>query len=242
METSQIIRTSLLSEEMLSILTDVLENRLGVEVLEKIPLVSYAVSLLKIADYARNRWLFRKIARFIKSASLYQLSEDDRAKALRHFTQNEKTQAQELEYVIQILDRYLEEDKSNLLALVYIEFIKGNIDLPLFKTYAEVINRFLPGDFESLERGECVFDSYETIPEPYLRLVSMGLMQKVSRIISDVLRIPSSEFNSGFAIPPFESGGTFKYTSLGRRLFSIFFPDSEPCLIMLDSTNGMYFA
>lgn len=74
------------------------------------------------------------------------MTEEERAKAISHFTQDEKTQEQELDYVIQVLDRYLEEDKSSLLALVYIEFIKGNIDLPLFKTYAEVINRFLSGD------------------------------------------------------------------------------------------------
>lgn len=237
---SKIIRNSIFNEDSLSILTDVLENRAGIEVLGEIPLVSYAVSLLKIADYARNRWLLRKIAQFLKSASQNQLSEEERAKALRHFTQDEKTQGEELDYVIQILDRYLEEDKSGLLALVYIEFIKGSIDLPLFKTYAEVINRFLPGDLESLEQGECEFDSYETIPEPYLRLASMGLMQKINRIISDTLRMPNPQFNSGFTIPPFESGGTFKYTSLGIRLFSIFFPDAQPNLVKLDFSSGMY--
>lgn len=144
-------------------------------------------------------------------------------------------------FVIQVLDRYLEEDKSSLLALVYIEFIKGNIDLPLFKTYAEVINRFLPGDLESLEQGECEFDSYETIPEPYLRLTSLGLMQKINRIISYTLRIPNPQFNSGFTIPPFESGGTFKYTSLGCQLYSIIFPDAELNLVKIDFSSGMYF-
>lgn len=238
---SQIIRNSLFNENSLSVLTDVLENRAGVEILDKIPLVSYAVSLLKIADYARNRWLLRKIAQFLKSVSQNQLSEEERAKAIVHFTQNEKTQEQELDFVIQILDRYLEEDKSCLLALVYIEFIKGNIDLPLFKTYAEVINRFLPGDLESLKQGECEFDSYETIPEPYLRLTSLGLMQKISRIISDTLGVPNQQFNSGLTIPPFESGGTFKYTSLGRRLYSIFFPEAEPNYVKLNFANWMYF-
>ena len=78
---SQIIRNSLFNEDSLSISTDVLENRVGIEILDKIPLVSYAASLLKIADYARDRWLLRKIARFIKSTSQNQLSEEDRAKA-----------------------------------------------------------------------------------------------------------------------------------------------------------------
>ena len=238
---SQIIRNSLFNEESLSIVTDVLDNRVGIEILGKIPLVKYAVSLLKIADYARDRWLLRKIAQFLQSTSQNRLSEEERAKALRHFSQDEKTQEQELDYVLQVLDRYLEEDKSSLLALVYIEFIKGNIDMPLFKTFAEIINRFLPGDIESLEQGECEFDSYETIPEPYLRLTSLGLMQKINRIISDTLRMPNPQFNSGLTIPPFESGGTFKYTSLGRRLYSIFFPEAEPNYVKLNFANWMYF-
>jgi hypothetical protein len=46
----EILKDSLFNEDYLSIATDVLENQVGVEILEKIPLVSYAISLLKIAN------------------------------------------------------------------------------------------------------------------------------------------------------------------------------------------------
>ena len=59
--------------------------------------------------------------------------------------------------LLKIADHYLEEDKSSLLAIVYLEFIKGNIDLPLLKTYAEVINRFLPRHSSTLcKEDDCV--------------------------------------------------------------------------------------
>lgn len=238
---AQIMKDSLFNEESLSILTDVLENRVGVELLEKIPLVSYAVSLFKIVDYARDRWLFRKIARFIQSANLNQLSAEEREEALKHFTQDKKTQEQELDYLLQILDRYLEEDKSNLLALVYIEFIKGNIDLALLKTYAEVINRFLPGDYEALEQGETEFESYDVIPVSYLRLASLGLMQKINRIISDTSKMTNPQFSTGASITPYENGCVFKYTTIGKILHNIFFPSVAPLLVELDFSKGMYF-
>ena len=46
----EILKDSLFNEDFLSIATDVLENQVGVEILEKNPLVSYAISLLKIAN------------------------------------------------------------------------------------------------------------------------------------------------------------------------------------------------
>lgn len=238
---TKIISDSLCNDDSLSILTDVLENQVGIEVLQNIPLVSYAVGLLKIGNLARDRWLLRKMAIFIHDVSLNLVSEENRIKALEHFKQDKKTQQQELDYVLQILDRYLEEDKSSWFGLVYVEFVKGNIDLPLMKTFAEIINRFLPGDFEALEQGEKEYFSHDAIPEPYLRLVSLGLMQKINRIMSDSARLPNPEFNSGFTIPPFESGGAFKYTSLGKRLHSIFFPNAKPQIIVLDTSSGMFF-
>lgn len=238
---SQIIRDSLCNDESLSVLTDVLENQASVDILEKIPFVSYAISLLKIGNMARDRWMLRKMAVFIRDVNLGLVSEENRTKALEHFKQDEKTQQLELDYVLQILDRYLEEDKSSWFAQVYVVFVKGGIDLSLMKTFAEIINRFLPGDFEALEQGEKEYDSYELIPEPYLRLESLGLMQKINRIISDSAKLPNSQFNSGFTIPPFESGGTFKYTSLGKKLYAIFFPSTAINTIELDSTSGMFF-
>lgn len=239
--TSQIIRESLCNDDSLSILTNVLENQVGVEVLEKIPFVSYAVGLLKIGDLARDRWLLRKIAIFIREVSLNLVSEENRTKALEHFKYDEKTQKQELDYVLQILDRYLEEDKSSWFGLVYVDFIKGNVNLPLMKTFAEIINRFLPGDFDALEQGEMEFLSYDVIPESYLRLASLGLMQKINRLMMDSAKLPNPEFNSGYTMPPFENGGVFKYTTLGKKLHSIFFPETEIHLIDLGTSRGLFF-
>lgn len=220
----EIVKETLFNEESLSIAKDVLENQVGVEILEKIPLVSYAVSFLKIANMTRDQWLLRKMAVFIREANLGQVTVEERAKVLAHFQQDEKTQKEELRFLILILDRYLEEDKAAWLARVYVEFVKGNIDLIQMKIFAEMVNRFLPGDQEALANGEKEYKSYKEIPEAVLRLSSLGLMQRISRIITDASGVEHTPFQSSIAILPYENGGVFKYTSLGLKLKSILFP------------------
>ena len=72
--------------------------------------------------------------------------------------------------------------------------MKGNIDLPTMKIFAEVINRFLPGDYESIADGEKEFKSYGNVSELILRLASLGLMQKISRIVTDASGLEQSQF------------------------------------------------
>jgi len=103
--------------------------------------------------------------------------------------------------------------------------VKGNIDLPTMKIFAEVINRFLPGDYESIADGEKEFKSYGDVSESILRLASLGLMQKISRIVTDASGLEQSQFQSGIVILPYENGGVFKYTSLGLKLRTILFPE-----------------
>ena len=220
----EIVKETLFNEEFLSIAKDVLENQVGVEILEKIPLVSYAVSFLKIANTARDQWLLRKMAAFIREANLGRVTVEERAKVLEYFQQDEKTQKEELSFLILILDRYLEEDKAAWLARVYVEFVKWNIDLIHMKIFVEMINRFLPGDYEALSSGEKEYKSYKEIPEAILRLSSLGLMQRISRIITETSSEEHAQIQSGIAILPYENGGVFKYTSLGLKLKSILFP------------------
>lgn len=245
---SKIMKDSVCSEESLSILTNVLEEHANIELLEEIPFVSYAVSFLKIVDFARNRWLLRKMAIFIQSVNLNQISEKERQKALEHFEQDEEKQKEELEYLILILDKYLEEDKSVLLARVYVEFIKGNISSIQLKIFAEIIGRFLPGDFETLEEGEKDFKTYQDISASVLRISSLGLMQKISRFITDAAQIKDAhqegtiDFQSATAISPYENGGVYKYTSLGLLLRSILFPEIEASsgIIKIDNSRAIF--
>ena len=58
---------------------------------------------------------------------------------------------------------------------MYVEFVKGNIDLPTMKNFAEVINRFLSGDYESIADGEKEFKTYGDVSESILRLAFLGL-------------------------------------------------------------------
>ena len=102
-----------------------------------------------------------------------------------------------------------------------------SVGFPTMKIFAEMINRFLPGDYESIADGEKEFKTYGDVSESILRLASLGLMQKISRIISDATGLEQSQFQSGIVILPYENGGVFKYTSLGLKLRAILFPEMD---------------
>lgn len=221
---SKIICDTLFTDDCIEVVADVVENRSGVELLSDVPIVSYAVSFLKIRDFFRDRWLFRKMAIFIERVNKGFVSEEERTQAIDHFFESEENSKRELEYLVLILDRYVEEEKAGLLALVYCEFIRGNIDLNLLKIFAEAISRFLPGDCETLRNGECFFNKSSDVSECFLRLASLGLMQKIVKIINDSKDVAESKFQEGSAITPYENALIFKYTLIGLKLRTILFP------------------
>ena len=137
-----IISQTIFSDDAIGLAKDVVENHGSVDLLKDVPFVSYAISLLKIKDYFRDQWLLRKMAIFIMDVSQNLVTEEDRQKAINHFYESEESSKEELNYLLIILDRYVEENKAAFLALVYCSFIRGEIDISLLKIFAESISHF----------------------------------------------------------------------------------------------------
>ena len=135
----------------------------------------------------------------------------------------------------------IEEDKSMWLALVYCEFIRGNVDLNHLKIYAEAISNFLPGDVDTLRLGEKEYRKSDEVPASMLRLSSLGLMQKIVKIICNPKDVGNSFSQEGSAIPPYENGSVFKYTQGGFELSKILFPslESDDGILKLDMSQGL---
>ena len=66
----EIVKDSFFGDEAQNLVKDVLENQCEIEILEKVPIVSYAVSLLKIKDCLRDRLLLRKFVLFMNNVML----------------------------------------------------------------------------------------------------------------------------------------------------------------------------
>ncbi len=219
-----VLSQTIFSDHSIDLAKDVVENHGNVDLLKDVPIVSYAVSLLRIKDYFRDQWLLRKMAIFIMNVSRNLVTEEDRQKAINHFFESEESSKEELNYLLIILDRYVEENKALFLALVYCSFIRGEININLLKIFAESISHFLPGDCDTLRNGEQIYDGYSNVSDSMLRLSSLGLMQKIVKIINDSSKMESGSFKEGAAILPYENGSVFKYTEIGLKLRKILFP------------------
>ena len=146
-------------------------------VLKEIPFVSVAVSLYNIGKGIKEKHYISKLAVFINEINSCTVRKEKLEKYRNKFSENEQFRNEELEYILILIDRYLTFDKPKMLARLYLSYLDGLIDWMEFTMYAEVIDRFLIEDYETLIKADdsLVIES-NTGGESILRLISLGLM------------------------------------------------------------------
>ena len=216
-----------LSPEFESIISNAAE--LGIDalledgVLKDIPFISSAISIYRIGKSIKERHNLKKLICFLDELNKCSLDENNRNLYAEKFQQNEKFQKQQLEYIMILIDRYLDYNKPRMLAKLYLAYLFEYIDWQVFSTYAEIIDRLLPDDITYLMYAENLFVVYEGRSdgiEPLLRLEGLGIItednQAKNRFIAEPTRMVSkkililSKVNSYYA-----------YTDLGTKLRKI---------------------
>ncbi len=174
-----------ISEEASNILADVsevgLDKIMDEGFLKDISIVPVTMNLYKIGKSISERHYVRKLAQFVLSLNDGAPDEDSRNRYKCKLMENHKTRDQELEYILILIDRYISHDKPDMLARIYLMYLREEVSWVEFATYSEAIDRFLPGDKEKL----CLYEeSYVTHRnegiESILRLVSLGLVCEVN--------------------------------------------------------------
>ena len=66
---------------------------------------------------------------------------------------DQKIRNKELAYLMVVLDKYINLDKPQMLAKIYLSYLNGEIIWNEVMKYSEVIDRLLPGDIELLAVG-----------------------------------------------------------------------------------------
>lgn len=114
--------------------------------LKDIPIVSTAVALYKIGNSIRDRHNFKKLVAFLNGINVGIWNENERQIYINEFCNDYKYRNQELEYILVLVDRYISYDKPQLLSKLYLAYLRRFIYWAQFTMYAEIIDRFLPGD------------------------------------------------------------------------------------------------
>lgn len=164
------------SELVSSIAEVTLDSVLEDGLLKDIPIIASAISVYKIGASLRERHELMKLYYFVKSFNNGMQDEEQREKYILNFQNDQKIRNKELAYLMVVLDKYINLDKPQMLAKIYLSYLNGEITWEEVMKYSEVIDRLLPGDVELLAVGMRENVNYRNVDDGILRLVALGLM------------------------------------------------------------------
>ena len=188
-----------------------------------IPIVSTAVAVYRIGKSIRERHHIAKLISFLNEFNKRIADEEKRAKYRQKFISNETFRNQELEYILLLTDRYISFDKPQMLAKLYLSYLDDEIIWQEFTMYAEVIDRFLMLDCNTLTGdAEKIIVPRNIGGESVLRLVALGLMTEITETSAFVR---GNNGNIGLSMEGLKKATsrnrTYKRTEFGEKLANI---------------------
>lgn len=168
-----------LKEESLSVISDLAE--VGIDsvmddgALKDIPFLSTAIGLYKIGKTVWERHHIKQLALFVDAIKQGCANGEKRKKYIAKLRENKKYRNQELEFILVVLDSYLEYEKPEMLAKLYLAYLNGEINWDEFSSYAAILRSLIPADIMLLGKEETV-KTNQSKSAAALRLLSFGLV------------------------------------------------------------------
>lgn len=150
------------------------------EILKDLPIFSTIRSLTKTAISIRDRHLMKKLLVFVKQFNQGLLSEEEIRTYRAELEVDDKKMQRDMEYLLIILDRYIETKKSEMFANIYMAYINKDISWEQLTAFADILEKLLIYDFDELEN---IYKEYSYGENEYhdcaqlSRLSSLGLVQ-----------------------------------------------------------------
>ncbi len=183
--------------------------------LKDIPFVGTAFKLYSIGNKVYDKHCLGKLYSFITEINRRNCSQEEKNKRCRKFKANESFRKQELEYLLILIERYIGFEKPQMLAQIYLAYLDGEIDWSELTKYAEIVDRFLPGDKEFLLKERALYHEISVpIPDAFLRLAALGIYEEY---MTDVI----APTTLGSITIPAKQEKTFKTTAFGIKLQDI---------------------
>jgi hypothetical protein len=145
------------------------------ELVREIPVVGTVVKLLRGARDIRDRLFAAKLLRFIQN--LESVSDETKERIRRKITDNPDEARKVGEIVIVIVERVTALEKADLIAILFLAYIDGQIDVTEFRRLCAVIDQaFLDDLLELLNRREAPSKSKDAFMQ---HLSATGLVRPV---------------------------------------------------------------
>lgn len=169
-----------ISDEVVSLIEDYgelgLDSTISDEALKNIPIISTVHGLYKIGYGIREIHNINKLADFVLQMNKGAASDEQRAYYIGKLKSDTKKRNKQIEYILIHLDRFIHREKASMLAKLYLSYLDENITWVDFAKYAEVVDRFLPGDYEMLKSSQTFKTERDLETDAIQRLVALGLV------------------------------------------------------------------
>jgi len=208
-----------LSDEVFNASSDLIEAGLDSVLedglLKEIPVISSAVSICKIGDKIRRKTYLKKLSSFVIAFNhgIKDSGKEEYYKS-RIVNKSDKNLEKELEYICILIDRYVDYDKPQKMANLYIAFLDGIITWNVFTKSAEALDRLLPGDYQELLKKEWENIEDNNVSDSLLRLTSIGFVIGSSKN-------PYDKSGNGNLVFPSLTMKDYKLTEFGKTFLSI---------------------
>lgn len=143
-------------------------------VLKDIPVVKYVVTAYHVIDDLRGKAYLRKLIQFINTFNAGVCCEADIAKYRERVAGGKASQ--ELEYVLCVIDKYLDLEKPSMLAKLYLSYLDKLITWDEFCAYSEVLDHIFRNDIHILKTEPIIKVYNNQVSAELLRLTGAGLL------------------------------------------------------------------
>lgn len=184
-----------LTENLLDTVADLTEVGLDAVmdegILKEIPLLSTVAGIYKIGHTIKERHTIKQLALFVTELNKGCVDKNKKNRILEKLNGNQQQSKQEIEYILVVLDSYLEYEKPKMLAKLYMAYLEQRIDWTQFSMYAAILRTLLSQDVKILQGHD--FNAGAIIcmqmdSASWLRLLSAGFVyeQGVMRFNGDI--------------------------------------------------------
>lgn len=144
------------------------------EIVKEIPVISNAISICKAVNGIRERAYLKRLQQFINAMN-QGIATSDKVEYYKERLTNKKQRNKELEYILLLIDRYLHIDKTIFLAKLYLAYLDKSITWNELTIMAEIIDRLLPGDYNTLVASDTFKTERDINTDSIQRLIAFGL-------------------------------------------------------------------
>ena len=189
---------------------------------ESIPIVKTGYTVFRLYKGFSTRHYLKKLIAFINQFNAGIATTEDINWYKEKFSERNKGETEHVEYLLTLIDRYVGCDKPRMLAILFIAFLDDRLSWNELTSFSEVLDKFLPGDYEVLWQSNTCNHNASNIPSAILRLVGLGLMVESNR---PNVFVPRENGNLGITYKSLSAVAKneieYSRTAFGNKLVSI---------------------